>query len=73
MKAESSNLSSALLDSETDGNTFTLKSFSELTGFPIELIKKELLLDSTYTEDTPIPLDMLRKMMLHYLNEAMLS
>lgn len=47
-----------------------LDSFAELTGFPIELIKNELLFDQNQED---IDLNDLREAMLKYLNKTMLE
>ena len=53
--------------------TFTLQTLSELSGFPIELIKKELLFSEDLPSDTEMSLDELRMAMLKYLDLAMLG
>ncbi|MCT4641752.1 MAG: hypothetical protein N4A33_05590 [Bacteriovoracaceae bacterium] len=53
--------------------TITLDSLSNLTGFPAELIRKELF-DGTQMEDNQeIPLADLRKAMLSFIDETMLE
>ena len=47
-----------------------LNRFAELTGFPVELIKNELLVD---TNQDDINLEDLREAMLQYLNKTMLT
>ena len=47
-----------------------LNSFAELTGFPVDLIKNELLMDQNQED---INLDELREAMLQYLNKTMME
>ena len=47
-----------------------LSNFAELAGFPVELIKNELLVDKNQDD---INLDDLREAMLKYLNKTMLA
>ena len=56
-----------VLDKESiDGNEkVSLSSLSELTGFPVEFIKKELLLDQE-----PISMNDLRQSMIAYLEQS---
>jgi glutaredoxin-related protein len=49
----------------------TLESLSDLTGFPIEMIKTELFSGSDINEDS-ISLTDLRKAMMSYIDETML-
>ncbi len=44
----------------------SLKTLSEMTGFPVEFIKKELLLDGE-----EINMETLRESMLRYLEQSM--
>ncbi len=47
-----------------------LSNFAELAGFPVELIKNELLVDKNQDD---INLDDLREAMLKYLNKTMMA
>ena len=49
----------------------TLESLSDLTGFPIEMIKTELFNGTDLTEDS-ISLTDLRTAMMSYIDETML-
>jgi hypothetical protein len=56
---------------KTEGSTIVdLGSLSDLTGFPVELIKKELFEQNDAS--TKMSLDDLRKAMISYIDEAML-
>lgn len=55
-----------------DQEMVTLKSLSDLTGFPIKMIKDELFANSELGEET-VSLDDLRKAMLNYLDQTMLD
>ena len=48
----------------------SLRDFADLVGFPEELIRKELLVDSNINE---LELGDLREAMLGYLNKTMLE
>ena len=50
----------------------TLKSLSELTGFPVKMIKEELFSDKNFSEET-VSLDDLRVAMMSYLDQTMLQ
>lgn len=50
----------------------TLKSLSDLTGFPVKMIKEELFSDAQLNEET-VSLDDLRKAMVTYLDQTMLE
>ena len=50
----------------------TLESLSDLTGFPIEMIKTELFNGTDLNEDT-ISLTELRTAMMSYIDETMLQ
>lgn len=50
----------------------TLKSLSDLTGFPVKMIKEELFNDAQLNEET-VSLDDLRKAMVTYLDQTMLE
>ena len=58
--------------SDENDNVFTLATFAQMTGFPVELIKKELLLDEHIKDDEMIPMSVLREAMVSYLNKSML-
>jgi hypothetical protein len=49
---------------------FTLNTLAEMTGFPIHLIKKELLLSDDMGDNEPLPLELLRQAMLKYLDSS---
>jgi hypothetical protein len=51
--------------------TVTLESLSDLTGFPIEMIKTELFNGTDLNEDS-ISLTELRTAMMSYIDETML-
>jgi hypothetical protein len=55
-----------------DQEMVTLKSLSDLTGFPIKMIKDELFANSDLGDDK-LSLDDLRKAMLNYLDQTMLD
>ncbi len=56
---------------KAEGSTIVdLKSLSDLTGFPVELIKKELFDKNDVA--TKMSLEDLRKAMIAYIDEAML-
>lgn len=50
----------------------TLKSLSDLTGFPVKMIKEELFNESQVGDDG-VSLDALRKAMVSYLDQTMLE
>ncbi len=50
----------------------TLKSLSDLTGFPVKMIKEELFNEKQLNEET-VSLDELRKAMVSYLDQTMLE
>ena len=50
----------------------SLKSLSELTGFPVKMIKEELFSDKDFSEET-VSLDDLRVAMMSYLDQTMLQ
>ena len=58
---------SSIIDS-TDG--VNLKTLSALTGFPVDLIKKELLLNDGSNGETELSLQELRELMLRYLDST---
>lgn len=49
-------------EKDSENEKVTLASLSELTGFPVDFIKKELLIDHE-----PVSLSELRKSMMAYL------
>ena len=51
---------------------FSLRTLSLLTGFPVQLIRKELLLDDI-DENDQLSMDVLRLAMGHYLDTTMLQ
>lgn len=56
---------------KTEGSTIIdLKSLSDLTGFPVELINKELFEQNDV--ETKMSLDDLRKAMSSYIDQVML-
>jgi len=65
----------SMLDLNTSKNEnkemVSLESLSDLTGFPVEMIKKELF--SSDLIDEKISLSELRKAMMSYIDETMLS
>lgn len=50
----------------------TLKSLSDLTGFPVKMIKEELFREQNLDEET-VSLEDLRTAMMSYLDETMLE
>jgi site-specific DNA-adenine methylase len=50
----------------------TLKSLSDLTGFPVKMIKEELFSESDLQSES-ITLEQLRTAMMSYLDETMLD
>jgi site-specific DNA-adenine methylase len=50
----------------------TLKSLSDLTGFPVKMIKEELFSESDLQSES-ISLEQLRTAMMSYLDETMLD
>lgn len=55
-------------ENEFEGNTVKLTSLSELTGFPLDFVKRELVL-----QDDEVSLDQLRGSVLNYLDKAFLD
>jgi len=53
--------------------TITLDSLSALTGFPVEMIKKELFDDTSIESTQEIPLAKLRSAMMSFIDETMLD
>lgn len=51
----------------------SLSSLSEMTGFPIELLKKELLLDGKTDPEEALPLNDLREAMVKFLNKTLVE
>lgn len=56
-----------------DESMVSLQSLSDLTGFPIEFLKNELLIGNKLSFDNKISMDDLRKAMCFYLNSTMLD
>ena len=54
----------------TKPSLINLTSFSELVGFPKELIKEELLLEGKVDESGELEMQDLREAMVNYLNQA---
>lgn len=48
--------------------TITLAEFADLTGFPVSLIKTELLLNSDLNDDSEVEVSEIRERMANYLN-----
>ncbi len=57
--------------STQDTDTITLESLSDLTGFPVELIKSELFEGSL--ENNELKLGELRQAMMSYIDKTMLD
>lgn len=55
------------------GETITLDSLSALTGFPVEMIKKELFEDTSIESTEEIPLAKLRSAMMSFIDQTMLD
>lgn len=51
----------------------SLQSLSELTGFPLDVIKKELFLESEISDDDLIPIGKLRELMLGFIDKTLLQ
>jgi hypothetical protein len=49
----------------------SLGEFSQVIGFPLELIKTELLLDENLNQESTISMNILRQAMLKYLDVSM--
>lgn len=60
-----------MMDTPSDDQVVDLKEFASLAGFPIELIRKELVLDEQ--NDSTITMGQLRQVMLKYLDESSLN
>jgi hypothetical protein len=58
-------------DVTNESTSVNLSEFAEMTGFPVELVKKELMMDRNSTEE--VSLGELRTAMLKYLDSAMLE
>ncbi|MFT6631371.1 MAG: hypothetical protein ACJAS4_001320 [Bacteriovoracaceae bacterium] len=56
--------------STNENQKVDLKAFAEMTGFPVELIKKELLQDENTDE---LSLEELRAAMVSYLDSTMME
>jgi hypothetical protein len=56
--------------STNENQKVDLKAFAEMTGFPVELIKKELLEDENTDE---LSLEELRAAMVSYLDSTMME
>lgn len=54
-------------------DSITLESLSDLTGFPVDMIKKELFESSEISESQEIPLQELRSAMMSFIDESMLE
>ncbi len=63
---ESSVFPASALQGIMEDEQIPLSSISKLTGFPVDFIKKELVL-----ENDTLPMKDLRKSMLHFLNITM--
>jgi len=50
-----------------------LSSLSELTGFPIDLLKKELLLEGVLDANEEISIEELREAMAKFVNKTLLE
>ena len=53
--------------------SITLDSLSALTGFPVDMIKKELFESSEINGSEEIPLEKLRSAMMSLIDETMLD
>lgn len=56
---------------ESNNEVIKLESLAELTGFPVELIKKELFKNEEITDG--VSLDKLREAMTDYIDATMLE
>ncbi len=54
-------------------DSITLDSLSALTGFPVDMIKKELFESSEISGSQEIPLKELRSAMMSFLDQTMLN
>ncbi|MGB0452680.1 MAG: hypothetical protein ACPGJV_03125 [Bacteriovoracaceae bacterium] len=54
------------IENHSEESNVSLDTISDITGFPVDYIKKELLLESDY-----VTLGNLRKVMLNYLDKTM--
>lgn len=61
-----------MLEANNENEKVTLKSLSDLTGFPVEMIKSELFNGSSINEDE-VSLSDLRHAMMSYIDETMLE
>lgn len=61
-----------MLETKNEQEMVTLKSLSDLTGFPVEMIKTELFNGSDLSEET-ISLTDLRSAMMSYIDKTMLD
>ncbi|MFN8370038.1 MAG: hypothetical protein U0T83_05375 [Bacteriovoracaceae bacterium] len=51
----------------------SIKNIAEMTGFPIEFIRDELLVGTDFYNDEGVPMDTLRSLMTTYLNTTMMA
>lgn len=73
---EDNSKESSMLDlnnnKESKDEIVSLKSLSDLTGFPIEMIKKELF-DGSEIKENDMSLEELRLAMMSYIDKTMLD
>lgn len=55
----------------TNGQSVDLSQFADMAGFPVELVKKELMVGTDGSET--VSMDELRAAMLKYLDSTMLE
>ena len=65
-------------DGQVQGNVessevVSIKNIAEMTGFPIEFIRDELLVGTDFYNEEGVPLDALRSLMTTYLNTTMMG
>ncbi|MEE2671057.1 MAG: hypothetical protein VYA54_05075 [Bdellovibrionota bacterium] len=59
------------MNTPSEDQKVSLSDFANLAGFPVELVRKELVLDGKDSDE--ISMDDLRAAMLKYLDQAMLN
>ncbi len=59
------------MNTPSEDQIVNLSDFANLAGFPVELVRKELVLDGKDSDE--ISMDDLRAAMLKYLDQAMLN
>ncbi len=58
---------------EVQAEVVSIKNIAEMTGFPIEFIRDELLVGTNFYNEEGVPLDALRSLMTNYLNSTMMD